>query len=103
MSLEDADSPDFNYDKGSGNGAITKVDEQKHNLALAYIIALVGIPCKPLIRKLGCLKEAGAALHSMFQSVSEAAIDASLSQLRAKSLKNSEKIYKIFKPHHEIS
>lgn len=69
-----------------------EVDEQKQDMALAYLLTSIDSTCKAMVRKMRCPREVWNTLREMFQSVSEAALDSKLSQLQSISLKRGEKI-----------
>lgn len=74
------------------SGTETKADEQKRDLALAYIHTSVDNTCEAIIRRMRCPRAAWKELKKTFQSVAEVAINAKLSQLQAVSLKKGENI-----------
>lgn len=71
---------------------LTKADETKRDILLAYIFTSVGNSCKGIVRQIGCPREAWVTLHKTFQTVREAAIDATLSNWQALTLRKGEHI-----------
>lgn len=67
-------------------------EAQRRDLAFAYILTAVDGSCKSLIRQERCPRVAWAVLRDTFQAVSEAAVDAKLSQLQSVELEKGERI-----------
>lgn len=66
--------------------------EQKKDLATAYTLTRVYQSCEPLIRRIRSPREAWKTRYAILRLVSEAAIDAKLTELQAVMLKKSEHI-----------
>lgn len=70
--------------------ALIKMDETKRDFARAYILTSVYNSCKSIIWQVRCPHHACVTMREMFQTVSEAAIDAELSKLQALTLMNKK-------------
>lgn len=62
------------------------------DLELAYILISIDSSCKPMVRRTRFPKEVWEPLKYLYHSVSEATIDAKLSQLQSMTLEKGEKI-----------
>lgn len=79
----------INKDSGNKDNG---VDVQKKDLDLVYLLTSIDASCKLMMRRFRCPAEVWELLRRTFSMVSEASIDAKLTQLQALSLKKGEKI-----------
>lgn len=71
---------------------LSETEETKRDLALAYLVTSIDTSCKSMVRTMRCPRTVWRSLRNMFQSASQAAIDAKLTQLQSISLNNGENI-----------
>lgn len=69
---------------------MAEAERQKCDLALACIVTSIDHTCRAMIRAMRCSREVWKTLKVTFQTVSEASIDAKLTQLQEVKLAKSE-------------
>lgn len=71
---------------------VLQADEQKRDLAFAYILTSVDASCRAMVRRVRCPREASRLWLDTFKFVSEASIDAKLTCLQAISMQKDEHV-----------